>query len=216
MTGSQSVESGVVVATLLALAALLLAERRGSTAGVWVAKPLASTGFVALGLVRGAAATGYGRWVLAALALGWLGDVLLIPKGAKRAFAAGLGSFLLGHLAFAAAFLVRGVAWPWLAAGALGAGAVAIPVLRWLGPHVPASLRGAVHAYVAVISAMVASATGAFGAAGGAALLAGALGFFASDLAVARQRFVAKSFTNKLWGLPLYYASQLLLASTVP
>ena len=72
------------------------------------------------------------------------------------------------------------------------------------------------HAYVAVISAMVASATGAFGAAGGAALLAGALGFFASDLAVARQRFVAKSFTNKLWGLPLYYASQLLLASTVP
>jgi uncharacterized membrane protein YhhN len=72
-----------------------------------------------------------------------------------------------------------------------------------------------VRAYVVVISAMVASAAGAFGADGGPALLAGAAGFFASDLAVARERFVAPSFTNKLWGLPLYYASQLLLASTV-
>jgi uncharacterized membrane protein YhhN len=216
MTASQSVEIAAVLATLLALAALLLAESRASAAGVWVAKPLASTGFVVLALARGAAGTGYGRWVLAALVLGWLGDVLLIPKGAKRAFAAGLGSFLLGHLAFAAAFLARGVAWPWLAAGALAAAAVAVPVLRWLGPHVPPALRRAVHAYVAVISAMVAAAAGAFGAGGGAALLAGALGFFASDLAVARERFVARSFTNKLWGLPLYYASQLLLASTVP
>jgi hypothetical protein len=42
----------------------------------------------------------------------------------------------------------------------------------------------------------------------------GALAFYASDLAVARQRFVAESFANKLWGLPLYYGAQLLLAST--
>jgi len=215
MSRSQSAESFVVVATALAVAGLLLAERRGLRAGVWVAKPLASTGFLVLALLRGATGSGYGRWVLAALALGWLGDVLLIPKGAKRSFAAGLGSFLLGHLAFAGAFAVRGVAWPWLAGGALAAAAVAVPVLRWLSPHVPGSLRGAVYAYVAVISAMVATAAGSFGAAGGPLLLAGALGFFASDLAVARERFVAKSFANKLWGLPLYYGSQLLLASTV-
>ena len=56
---------------------------------------------------------------------------------------------------------------------------------------------------------------GAFGAGAGAPLLAGALGFFVSDLAVARERFVAKSFSNKLWGLPLYYAAQLVLAGTV-
>jgi uncharacterized membrane protein YhhN len=214
MSRSQSALSFVVVATALAVAALLLAERRGQRAGVWVAKPLASTGFVALALLRGAADSGYGRWVLAALVLGWLGDVLLIPKGAKRSFAAGLGCFLLGHLAFAGAFLARGVAWPWLAGGALAVGALAVPVLRWLSPHVPGSLRGAVYAYVAVISAMVAAAAGSFGAAGGPTLLAGALGFFASDLAVARERFVTKSFANKLWGLPLYYGSQLLLAST--
>jgi uncharacterized membrane protein YhhN len=209
--------AGVVLAaaTSLAVAALLAAEQRGVRWGVWLAKPLASTGFVALALSRGATATPYGRAVLAALALGWLGDVLLVPKGARRAFAAGLGSFLLGHLAFALAFALRGIAWGWLAAGALAVGAAALPVLRWLGPQVPPALRLPVRAYVAVISLMVASAAGAFGATRDAALLAGALGFFASDLAVARERFVARTFANQLWGLPLYYASQLLLASTV-
>jgi uncharacterized membrane protein YhhN len=205
----------LALATAAAVAGLLVAERRGSRPGVWVAKPLASAGFVALALVSGATDTSYGRWVLAALALGWLGDVLLIPKGAKRSFAAGLASFLLGHLAFVVAFWLRGAQPLWLAGGALAAAALAVPVLRWLRPHVPAALRVPVHAYVAVISAMVAAAAGAFGATGDAQLLAGALGFFASDLAVARERFVAKSFTNKLWGLPLYYAAQLLLAGTV-
>ena len=204
----------IVLATGAAVLGLLLAERRGFRPGVWVAKPLASAGFVALALARGAGDTPYGRWVLVALAFGWLGDVLLIPKGAKHAFAAGLASFLLGHLAFVAAFWVRGTQPLWLAAGALCVAALAVPVLRWLGPHVPASLRTAVHAYVAVISAMVATAAGAFGATGDAQLLAGAIAFFGSDLAVARERFVEKSFTNKLWGLPLYYGAQLLLAGT--
>jgi uncharacterized membrane protein YhhN len=198
--------------TAAAVGGLLAAERRGAPAGVWLAKPLASTGFVALALSLGATDGEYGRWVLAALVFGWLGDVLLI---ARRTFTAGLVSFLVGHLAFAAAFLARGVSWPWLAAGAAAAGAGAWIALRWLGPHVPAALVLPVRAYVVVITAMVAAAVGAFGAGGGLALLAGAVGFFASDLSVARESFVAPSFTNKLWGLPLYYASQLLLASTV-
>jgi len=44
-------------------------------------------------------------------------------------------------------------------------------------------------------------------------LLTGALMFLVSDLAVARDRFVAQGFINRLWGLPLYYAAQLVLAS---
>lgn len=43
-------------------------------------------------------------------------------------------------------------------------------------------------------------------------LLAGAFLFFLSDLSVARERFVAPGFANKLWGLPFYYGGQLLLA----
>jgi len=42
---------------------------------------------------------------------------------------------------------------------------------------------------------------------------AGAVLFWLSDLAVARDRFVRPGFVNPLVGLPLYYAAQLLLAS---
>jgi hypothetical protein len=37
----------------------------------------------------------------------------------------------------------------------------------------------------------------------------------ASDVAVARDRFVVRSLANSLWGLPLYFVAQLLLAWTV-
>jgi uncharacterized membrane protein YhhN len=46
-------------------------------------------------------------------------------------------------------------------------------------------------------------------------LLAGAALFFVSDLAVARDRFVAHGFANRLWGLPAYYAGQLLIAWSI-
>jgi hypothetical protein len=41
---------------------------------------------------------------------------------------------------------------------------------------------------------------------------AGALLFYLSDLAVARDRFVRPGLANRLVGLPLYYAGQVLLA----
>jgi uncharacterized membrane protein YhhN len=40
----------------------------------------------------------------------------------------------------------------------------------------------------------------------------GALLFYGSDLFVARDRFVAPGAVNRLLGLPLYYAAQVLLA----
>lgn len=204
-----------VLVTVASLAALLAFERRGFQRGVWVAKPIASAGFIGAALAAGALGTTYGTLVLVALALSWLGDVLLIPKNVKAAFAAGLVAFLLGHVAFAAAFVVRGVS----AAALAGAAALlALPLaaaLRWLSPHVRGGLRTPVRIYVVVISAMVACAGATVWAAGNPVILAGAVAFYASDLAVARQRFVVRSFTNKLWGLPLYYGAQLLLASTV-
>jgi len=58
----------------------------------------------------------------------------------------------------------------------------------------------------------------AFGAADGVdrwAIALGAAMFALSDVSVARDRFVAKAFVNRAWGLPLYFAAQLILASTV-
>src|SRR5207244_3531778 len=93
-----------------AVAALLVAEGRQSRLGVWIAKPIASTLFVAAALSWGALEWGYGHAILGALLLSWIGDVLLIPSG-MAFFRAGLASFLLGHVGFCVAFLIRGVAW---------------------------------------------------------------------------------------------------------
>jgi uncharacterized membrane protein YhhN len=70
-------------------------------------------------------------------------------------------------------------------------------------------LRAAVVAYVAAIVAMM---IGALAAHANLRLVVGAALFFASDLAVARDRFVKTAFLNKLCGLPAYYAAQLLIA----
>src|SRR4051812_48840914 len=94
-----------ITLTLLTVAGFvvfLTAEKLKWQAGRWLSKPVASAAFVGVALANGASATPFGRWIVAALVFSWLGDVLLIPKST---FLAGLGSFLVGHLLFAAAFL---------------------------------------------------------------------------------------------------------------
>jgi uncharacterized membrane protein YhhN len=202
-----------ILLTLVATALLLVAEANGSAVGRWLAKPVASTGFVATALAAGAWETTYGRLVLLALVLSWWGDVLLIPRR-RAAFAAGLAGFLGGHLAFAAAFLARGVSPTWLVAVLVLLAPPALAVDRWLGPSVPERLRVPVRAYVAAICFMVATAVATWASFGCAWIPLGALMFFVSDLSVARDRFVAHELVNRLWGLPLYYGGQLFLAAS--
>ncbi|MDP7453893.1 MAG: lysoplasmalogenase family protein, partial [Arenicellales bacterium] len=66
-----------------------------------------------------------------------------------------------------------------------------------------------------VITCMVICAAGAVANAATPMILLGALMFYVSDLAVARDRFVATGFGNRVWGLPLYYGGQLVLASSI-
>jgi uncharacterized membrane protein YhhN len=180
----------------------------------WVAKPLAAACFVLLGLWEGALEQTWTTVLFAGLVLAAVGDVLLIPDS-KRAFLGGLVSFLLGHVAYAAAFVLRGSNVDWAVVAALVCAAIAYPVLRWLWPHVERNMRAPVLAYVAVITAMVALAFGTYGARGDAWIVAGSVGFYLSDLSVARDRFVRNELANKVWGMPLYFGSQLILASTV-
>jgi uncharacterized membrane protein YhhN len=195
----------------LAVAALLVAERLESTAGIWIAKPLASAVFVAAAVAAGASSNAFGRIVLVALALCWIGDVFLIPHS-HGAFLAGIAAFLLGHLAFIVAFIVRGeIAWrpaialiPITLFGAL--------VFARLRLSIPRGIVGAVAAYIATICVMVAAAAGTMRGWTDWRIACGAAAFFVSDLSVARDRFVRRSFVNRLWGLPLYYAAQLLFA----
>jgi uncharacterized membrane protein YhhN len=203
-----------IAVTAFFLTGLLVAEGREDERVVWICKPLASAAFVAAAVAAGGFQSRYGKAILAGLVLSWIGDVLLIPHR-SGAFLAGLTAFLLGHLAFSAAFLQRDTSPGWTAVALALVGAVAIAVDRWLLPHVPVSLRLPVRLYTAVISVMVALAAGSLAAGESALGFAGAFTFFLSDLSVARDRFVRPGFLNKLWGLPVYYTAQLLLAASV-
>jgi uncharacterized membrane protein YhhN len=193
---------------------LVACERNAWRRGQIVSKVLASTAFIATAWLAGAADTGFGRWILAALALSWLGDVLLLSRR-QAPFLAGMGAFLAAHVLFALAFATLPLSLPALVvAGVLMAG-VGAATLRWLWPHAHGPMRIALPAYVAAIVAMCALALAASFGSGVVWLGIGAIGFAASDISVARDRFVAPGWGNRAWGLPLYYAAQLTLAFSV-
>ena len=64
-----------------------------------------------------------------------------------------------------------------------------------------------VFSYMVVISVMVALAIGTAYVQASVLIPIGALAFYVSDISVARDRFVASSRANKLWGLPAYASS---------
>ena len=204
----------LVVVCLGALGVLLAAEARRRPGVKLLAKAAASAAFVALGALRWAPGDTAGAWIVLGLVLSAGGDLALTrPRGLP----AGMGLFLAAHVAYLGAWhaLLPVGAWRWgLLAPLVLAAAVAV---RWLWPYL-GRLRWAVAAYVTVITLMVWGAlsvwrSGVYPA--GAAIAAGAVLFWLSDLAVARNRFVAEAFVNRAVGLPLYYAAQLLLALAV-
>ena len=200
--------------TVVALAVVLVAEARQSRPGIYVFKPLASIGFLLAAWAMDPLASRYGTAILVGLGLGFAGDVLLMGRS-RLPFLSGLVAFLLGHVAYVAAFLLRGVeALPTVVGGLCLLG-IAIPIGRWLWPNLDAGMRTPVLAYIAVITVMVAAAVGTFAHLPSGLLLVGATAFYLSDLSVARDRFVTRSFVNRLWGLPCYYLGQLLLAASL-
>jgi uncharacterized membrane protein YhhN len=188
---------------------LVWAETADSPALRWF-KMLASTGFIAIALSVGAVDSSFGRLVLVALALSWVGD-LLLTYTARNAFLAGLVAFLLGHVAYVIAFGSLGVSLPVIAGVAVAIAILDVFVWRWLAPHV-GDMAGPVAAYVAVISVMVLMAFGAFGSGATWMIPLGATLFFVSDMLVARNQFVSPDIVNRVWGLPLYFGAQILLA----
>ena len=205
---------GPYVLCAAAVAGLLWAERRGSRTGLWLTKPVASFAFIWAALAMGALETTYGQLVLLGLVLCLLGDLLLIPLERPTVFRAGVFAFLAGHVAYSAAFLTRPLDPLGLAVAAVLLAVVLLGVLRWLGSSLPPDMVGPVRTYMLVIGVMSALACGVSAAGGPWAVAVGALAFTASDVSVARDRFVRHEFLNRAWGLPLYYGAQLLLAST--
>ncbi len=164
-----------------------------------LAKP-ATLGFLVLYAALGPHASWY---LVAALILSLLGDVyLMLPD---ELFPAGLLAFLLGHLAYVAAFdttpLARTV---WFVVVAVASLPLALRIIRSV-PDPP--LRVGVGVYMAVISLMVGSAI----ASGEMVATAGALLFFLSDALIAVDRFVTPFAAARLAIIVTYHLGQFLL-----
>ena len=206
--------STVVLASIMAgaVASLLHAIRVGDRPVEVMSKTTASAAFVILGFMRWSPGDPIDTWIIAALVLCFVGDFCLLFD---RSFDLGLISFLLGHLAYVAAFhaaLPVGE-WSWTVLAPLliaGGGAA-----RWLWPYL-GRRRFSVLAYIVVISIMVwgGVSTSAEGVLPWTAA-AGAVLFYLSDIVVARHRFVEEPVINRLLGLPTYYLGLLLLALTI-
>ena len=178
-------------------------------------KPLTTLLVIGIALAAPAAAPAYQRWVVAALVLSLCGDIALMFQG-NRAFLAGLGSFLLAHGAFAAAFL-QGVAAPdppgWLAAIVVYAAAMLFVLLPRAG-----ALKVPVLAYCLALAALVFTAAArhaAFGDADSRLALAGALLFMLSDSALGWRRFVGHYRHAQAVILSTYWAAIGLVAASV-
>jgi len=195
-----------------AVLVLVVAERAGHRPSIALAKMLAASAFIAMALAAGALDSSYGRVLLAGLALCWVGDACLLSRGQSTGFLLGIAAFLLAHLAYAIAFIGLGLDFLGLALGVVFVAVCAAFILRWLWPRVPKDFRIPVASYIGVISVMVASSIGAVFEGAPLVLAIGAVGFAASDLFVARERFVESAFSNSAIGLPAYFGSQLLLA----
>jgi uncharacterized membrane protein YhhN len=203
-----------VALTASALLVLLAAEYRRIRGLVFVSKPIASMGFIGTAIASGGFESAYGRAILVALAFSWLGDAFLIARRSSL-FLAGLAAFLAAHIAYSVAFVLHGQSYLWTLVALAVSTIPALTVGRWLHPHVPLSMRKPVWTYILFISLMLSFAIGTRGAGGHWLIILGALCFYLSDISVARDRFIEPSFTNRLWGWPLYYSAQILLALSV-
>lgn len=204
----------LVVLSSLGCASLVSFQLLQFDAAAAGAKLVASTAFVTVAVQAGALHSLYGRIILLGLVFSWFGDTFLIGQS-QVFFLLGLGAFLLAHIAYITAFIVKGIDGRWTVIAIVPVAAVAVAVSVWLTPQMPPELVIPVRLYTVVISLMLVAAIGTRGRGATILILAGGLMFFLSDLSVAALRLVQMSFPTYVWGLPLYYAGQLCLAVSV-
>ena len=148
-------------------------------------------------------------WFVAALVLSLAGDVfLMLEDRVEGLFVAGLGSFLLGHLAYVGGMVIDGIVLTRFGIGlalvALAVAVIGLTILRAVQAGPDPELTGPVVAYMGVISLMVACAIGVGRPAG----VVGAVLFYASDSCIAWNRFVRELPHGRLVIMSTYHLAQ--------
>jgi uncharacterized membrane protein YhhN len=208
------------LAVAVSAACAIRAAHRGDRRGVYVFKPLTTILVIAAAIwIFAPMDARYQEWILAGLVLSLAGDVFLM-LGEKR-FLFGLASFLVAQLVYACAFSfgvgIDAAQLPWLVPFAFFALMVVLALWKGLPD---AMMRGAIVVYGAAIAVMAWRAAVRLHAtavplASGAAALAGACLFLASDAVLAVDRFRRPFRLGEPVTLATYWAAQLLIALSI-
>ncbi len=209
-----SLAPALSLACLAAVTGLVYSEFQERPGLRVVSKLAASALMVLVAASLGARSTAYGLSVLVALTLSAFGDACLLSER-RQWFMAGLALFLSAHIAYSLAFAMQAWAISAFVIALVFASLAGAVTLRWLWNRLNTFYRVAVSAYVIAIAMMCAFAVARGVATSSWLTPLGAIAFAASDISVARDRFVQRSVVNRAWGLPVYYLAQLALAWSV-
>jgi uncharacterized membrane protein YhhN len=191
---------------------IAVARAKPHTPLEYVCKPAVMVALIAAALALDPANDAERTWFVVALVLSLAGDVfLMLPDDrVEWYFVAGLGSFLVAHLAYIGGFVARGTDWsghwPALVIAPFIIWFLGVPIVRGARAQDP-KLTGPVAVYVAVLIAMLlnAIATGVVLAAVGAAV------FAVSDATLGWNRFVRAFRWGPLVVIVTYQVAQALL-----
>lgn len=198
---------GALAVAAVAAVANWIAVARGDRRAEYVAKPLTTAALAAVALLLDPEHDARRAWFVAAVVLSLAGDVFLMLPADR--FVAGLASFLLAHVAYLVGFWVDdapeqvplGIG---VVLVAVVVALVAMPILRALRAGGNQALAGPVVAYMVVLGAMTATATGS----GIALAVAGGWLFLASDGVLAWNRFVRPFGAARVVVMVTYHLAQ--------
>jgi len=195
--------------TLVALAAVAAAldwwgVARGSDRVVYAAKPAVMVLLIAAVAVL-PALPGPLRWcVLLAQFAGLAGDVAMMLQKTTI----GSAAFLLGHLAYLAAWAQYWRSWIWAGLGAVACAALLLTLGRRIAAGAGRRNRMLGRIVVVYLFAICAMTVGAFGTATVVIAVAAVL-FLASDTLLGWSRFVVDRPGARVWVHVLYHAGQI-------
>lgn len=172
-----------------------------------IAKPLTLVVLIGAALALDPVDPTVRAWFVLALVLSLAGDVFLMLD--EKWFVAGLGAFLLGHIAYIVGFWVSGeIGSDGLAVGValvlIGLATVGRTIMRGIRATQP-EMTVPVTAYMLVISVMVLSAIGT----GNQWAIIGSLLFYASDSLIAVNKFLEPQPWGRLAIITTYHLGQI-------
>lgn len=205
----------LVAAAISALLAIACERDSGRHRAFYVLKPLTTVLLLGAAITAPNADPRYSMLIAAGLAASAVGDACLMFEG-QNAFMGGLGSFLIAHLLFVAAFAGATPAWtvpPWSLAFVL----YGLAFFAWLLPRT-GPLKIPVLVYGTVLMAMAVLAAARWQARGdpsGLLAFAGSLLFVVSDSALAVRRFVRPYTRAQTLILGTYWPAVGMIAASV-